>query len=154
MRISPTVCARELLETVPLTMRAIIAQMRAHHALNLSVPQFRTLVFLHRHGGASLSDVAEHLALTPPSVSKLIDALVTRGVVTRQTHPGDRRRVTLALTAGGREILQSAREAAQAHLAKELAKLPAGERATVAQAMRALRRVFAPGREQQAERAS
>ncbi len=150
MQPTPYDCAREILETIPLTMRAIGVQMRANPPLNLSVHQFRTLMFLHRHEGASLSDAADHLGLSLPSVSKLIDGLVARGVVAREAHPRDRRRVTLTLTASGRSSLQTVREAAQAHLARILTALPPAQRATVMQAMRALREVFAPDREQQA----
>ncbi len=154
MEISAPECARELLEAIPMTMRAIVSQMRNHTPPSLSIPQFRTLMFLRRREGSSLSDAAEHLGLALPSVSKLIDGLVARGMVRRRPHPGDRRRMTLALTGDGREALQAAREATQAHLAAVLARLPAAERATVAAAMRALRKVFAPDREQHAVRAS
>jgi len=150
MQPTPYDCAREILETIPLTMQAIGGQMRANPPLNLSVHQFRTLMFLSRHEGASLSDAAGHLGLSLPSVSKLVDGLVARGVVARQPHPRDRRRVTLTLTANGRSTLQTVREAVQAHLARILVTLPPAQRATVMQAMRALRQVFAPEREEQA----
>ncbi|MGQ0569312.1 MAG: MarR family winged helix-turn-helix transcriptional regulator [Armatimonadota bacterium] len=151
MRASAHVCAREVLETIPPTMWAIRAHMRSHHALNLSVPQFRTLMFLHRHEGTSLSDAAEHLELALPSVSKLIDGLVVRGVVARSHHTGDRRRVTLALTPAGRQILQLAREAAHAYLAGMLAPLPPPERAALARGMRALRIALKPDQAQRAK---
>ena len=41
MRISPDDCAREVLEVVPLIMRAIRTDMRSHRTPDLSVPQFR-----------------------------------------------------------------------------------------------------------------
>lgn len=149
---TPQDCAREILETIPLTMRTIRARMRAAPPLNLSVPQFRTLMFLQRHEGPSLSDVAEHLGLTLPSMSKLVDGLVASGVVVRRPHPGDRRRVTLTLSEGGRSTLQAVREATQAHLASMLATLSADQRAVVVEAMQALQEVFAPDRTRAGER--
>jgi DNA-binding MarR family transcriptional regulator len=109
-------------------------------------------MFLQRHEGPSLSDVAEHLGLTLPSMSKLVDGLVASGVVVRRPHPGDRRRVTLTLSEGGRSTLQAVREATQAHLASMLATLSADQRAVVVEAMQALQEVFAPDRTQVAER--
>jgi DNA-binding MarR family transcriptional regulator len=147
MSVSPEECAREILEVVPLIMRAIRAEMRSHRTPDLSVPQFRTLAYLSRHAGASLSDVAEHIGLTLPSMSKMMDGLVTRQLVTREICPSDRRRVTLALTTLGWATWQSSREATQAHLSQLLVALSATERATVVQAMQALRPIFMSGRE-------
>jgi DNA-binding MarR family transcriptional regulator len=132
-----------VLEAVPLVMRRIRAEMRAHRA-GLSVPQFRALGYLHRHPGASLSDVAEHLGLACASTSKLIDGLVQRKLVTRHTAATDRRRLTLTLTAKGNALLASARQAAQRGLAQTLARLPVGERPGVARAMEQLLHAFGP----------
>lgn len=140
----PDDCAALVLETVPLVMRSVRAEMRGHRAPDLSVPQFRALNFLYRRPGASLSDVADHVGVTLPSMSKLVEKLVARGLVTRQDDPGDRRRITLALTEPGRAELQAAREATHARLAQRLATLSPEQRAVVAEAMRALRGVFAP----------
>jgi DNA-binding MarR family transcriptional regulator len=142
MGVSTDECAREVLEVVPLVMRTIRTDMRRHRAPELTVPQYRTLAFVNRNEGASLSNVAEHIGLTLPSMSKLMDGLVVRGLVTRQPHTGDRRRVTLALTEHGRTMLKSTHDAAQACLARRLAELTAAERAIVAQAMCALSPIF------------
>src|SRR5512136_3296462 len=107
MAISSETCAQEVLEVVPLVMRTIRAEMRRHRTADLSVPQFRTLSFIDHNADASLSDVAEHIGLTLPSMSKIVDGLVTRKLVTRQTHPTDRRRMTLTLTTRGQTALES-----------------------------------------------
>lgn len=132
-----------LLEAVPLVMRRIRAEMRAHRA-GLSVPQFRALGYLHRHPGASLSDVAEHIGLTCASTSKLIDGLVQRKLVTRHLAATDRRRLTLALTAKGNALLASARRATQRGLAQTLARLPADERPGLERALEQLLHAFGP----------
>jgi DNA-binding MarR family transcriptional regulator len=146
MQALPDECACEVLETVPLVMRVIRAEMRSHRTPDLSVSQFRTLTFLNHHEGASLGDVAEHIGLTLPSMSMMVDKLVVRNLVERRTSPTDRRRVTLTLTMDGKAMLEAARQDTQAHLAEVLAALSADERATVVQAMQVLRPVFTPGR--------
>jgi len=60
--------AREVLDAVPTVMRFIRAQMRGHRALGLSVPQFRTLVYIERTGGTSLGGVADPSTKTMPSI--------------------------------------------------------------------------------------
>ena len=140
-------CARQILEIVPLVMAAIRTEIRSHRGSELSVPQFRVLIFLNRHEGASLSDIAEHLGLTLPSMSKMIDGLLARNMVTRQMHSEDRRCVALALTALGRQAMQSAYKATESRLAERLVVLPAAERRTIIKAMQVLASIFMSSRE-------
>lgn len=137
-------CARNVLEVVPLVVRTLRATMRRHRGPNLSVPQFRCLWYLSRETGASLSSVAEHVGLTLPSMSKMIDGLVARHLVDRGISTRDRRQVTLTLSPRGRATLRTARARAQAHLADMLGALSETERATVIRAMQVLRPVFEP----------
>ena len=130
-----------------MVMRAIRTEMRSHRGSDLSVPKFRDLIFLNRHAGASLSDIAEHLGLTLPSMSKMIDGLVARNMVTRQMDTKDRRRVTLVLTALGRRAMQSAYNATESRLAERLVVLPASERGIIIKSMQVLESIFMSGRE-------
>jgi len=134
--------AQAILDVIPLVMRAIRQEMRRHRTPALSVPQFRALAYVRRHPGASLSAAAEHIGLTLPSVSTLIDGLVAQGLLARTPSPVDRRRITLALTARGAEVLATARRGAQAGLAARVAALPPIDRARVHRGLEALRRVF------------
>jgi DNA-binding MarR family transcriptional regulator len=143
MQTSMDECTREVIETVPLVMRTIRSELRRHGAQELSVPQFRVLGFLNRNKGSSLSEVAEHIGLTLPSMSALIDGLVNRNLATRRTHPYDRRRMTLELTQRGENILRSARDATNTYLAERLQSLSREDRSKVAESMRILRSVFA-----------
>ena len=135
-------CSREVLEVVPIVMRDIRNQLRKHGATEISVPQFRVLTFLSRSEGASLSKVAEYIGLTLPSMSALVDSLVAGGLVTRQTHPEDRRRMTLTLTEGGQARLKSARASTANYLSQKLRALSAADRMTVGKCMKVLRTVF------------
>jgi len=153
MTTSPDACAQEILEVVPAVMRVIRAEMRRHRMADLSVPQFRTLAFIDHNADASLSNVAENIGLTLPSMSKIVDGLVVRKFVTRQTSTTDRRRMTLALTARGLTALQASRDATRACLAEDLAGLTERQRDTIAHAMEILRPVFTPqGETQKSER--
>jgi DNA-binding MarR family transcriptional regulator len=138
-------CAREVLDVVPQVMLAIRSRMRSHRTPDLSVPQFRTLAYLDRREGSSLSGVAEYIGLTLPSMSKLIEGLVDRDLVIRESDPADRRRVRLCLTMRGRVTLQAARAAAHDYLAGQLACLSEEKRLTITEAMNALRVSFSPG---------
>jgi len=138
-------CARQLLDTTPQIMRFIRAEMRSHRGHDLSVPQFRTLTFINRNPEVSLSHLADHLGLTLPSTSKLVDGLVNQKIITRHESKEDRRRLTLALTKNGEDILRKARGATQNHLKEVLCELPAEELSMVIQAMNLLQPLFAKG---------
>jgi DNA-binding MarR family transcriptional regulator len=140
-------CAREVLEVVPLVMRAIRGELRTHRRGDVSIPQFRTLLFLNGHENASLSEVAEHIGLTLPSMSRIVDILVNRGLATRDTHRGDRRRMTLILTTRGRTTLRLALKATETYLRTIFMELSPTERGTVVNAMKVLRPVFTKPRD-------
>jgi DNA-binding MarR family transcriptional regulator len=139
-------CARELLETVPLVIRSIRLHMRASRGPELSLPQLRSLVFLGRNEGASLSELASHLGLAAASASKLIDGFVVARFVSRRASASDRRRVSLVLTASGQARLRKAQAGAQTQLAATLFSLKAEERDCVVRAMRLLKGCFAEER--------
>ncbi len=142
MRATAEQAAREVLDVAPLVVREIRGEMRRHRSCEVNVPQFRTLAYLDRYPGASLSEVADHIGLTLPSMSRLVDGLVDRKLVTRQSQAQDRRRITLALTSRGRASLESANEMTEAYLAEKLAALPEAECAHIVRAMQALRDIM------------
>jgi DNA-binding MarR family transcriptional regulator len=135
-------CAHEIIETAPEIMHAIRVEMRRGRGSDISIPQFRSLAFIQHNPDSSLSNLAEHLGLTLPSVSKLVDGLVNQKLVTRQESEVDRRRLTLALTQAGASIVNSSRTGAQANLAKKLSCLSDDELETINKAMQFLRPVF------------
>jgi MarR family transcriptional regulator for hemolysin len=135
-------CVHELMDTAPQIMQSIRTEMRRGRGSDISIPQFRALRFIQRNPDSSLSNLAEHLGLTLPSVSKLVDGLVKQELVIRQESTADRRRLTLGLTQVGASIVNSARAGAQANLAKKLNRLSDIELETIYQAMQLLRPIF------------
>lgn len=149
MNITPEQTAAEVLELIPAIMRDVREEMRRHRRAGLSVTQFRVLGFLDRHTGTSLSDVADHIGLTLPSMSKMIDNLVARRLVLREFDPGDRRRIRLALTAHGRSILETSRGATRAYLTDKLSAVSPDGLEMIFSAMELLRPLFISEREAQ-----
>ena len=141
-------CAEALIEVVPAIMRTIRLLMRAERASDLSVPQFRALGYIRRHAGTSLSAVAGHVGLSVPAASRLIDALVARGLVARHASAADRRAVGLELSGAGTELLERARAHAVRELAARLEALDGTQRTDLTQVLEDLRAIFAtPGAE-------
>ena len=136
-------CAREVLDVVPAVMRVIRAEMRRHRSLDLSVPQFRTLTFINNNPGSSLLTLAEHLGLTSPSACRMIDVLVGRGLVSRQTSLKDRRMINLSLTEVGLSMLEDSRKGTMENLALIFSSLSPEEKSAIMDAMKIMRALFA-----------
>ncbi len=144
MQVSAQDCAHEVLEFVMLVLRIIRTEIRSRRRSDLSVQQFRSLFFLNLQPGATLSDIAENIGLTLPSMSKMIDGLVARELVTRHICPTDRRRIRLMLTASGKALIDQAHLAVQSALAEKLTGLAGAERTAIARAMQTLRPIITP----------
>lgn len=142
MTVTPEQSAGELLEVVPMLMKEIRSQMRSQGATDLTIPQFRTLAFVNRNQGSPLCKVADHMGLTPPSASTLVDGLIKRGMMTREDQPDNRRRVKLVVTSRGSAIMETSRRGTMAYLAKKLSSVSAENREIIVKAMETLRSVF------------
>ena len=135
-------CAQAVLDAVPLVMRSIRMQLRSHRHQDISVPQFRILIFINKHTDASLSEVADHIGLTLPTLSKMVDLLVTRGWVMRSPCPEDRRRLQLGLTARGKVMLDQALESTRASLARSFEGFSPDDLDRIVNSMDQLQSVF------------
>lgn len=93
---------------------------------DLSLSQYRILGLL-AEGSAMSSSLAERLAVRPPSVTAVIDGLVSRGLVERTHNEDDRRRISLAITARGQEVLESADSGVNGRLEQIAAGLPSAK---------------------------
>ena len=142
MALSPQEAAHQLLEVIPVVMREIRSEMRSRRSPDLTIPQFRTLSFVNRNVGSSLLEVANHLGLTPPSTSRLVDGLIYRKMMTREDHPNDRRRVKLTVTQVGEQILQASRQDALTYLSAKLNNINADDRGAIVKAMNILQPIF------------
>jgi len=142
MSLTEEEAACQLLEVVPILAREIRSEMRNRSSPDLTVPQFRALNFVNRKVGCSLFEVADHLGLTAPSTCRLIDGLISRGMMTREDCQADRRRLRLTVTQRGQNILEASRQGTLAHLAEKLSNITIDEREVVIKAMKTLQSIF------------
>lgn len=131
-----------IMEVVPLVMRRIRSEMRTHRLNGLSIPQFRTLVFLSLNKGACLSQVAEYIGTTSATASKMVSALAERQLVIRAVVRGDRRYMSLKLSKAGIAVLLQAREATEAWLTQRIAAISPEDQAKITAALLTLRTAF------------
>lgn len=134
--------ARAIFEVLPLVLKVIRGEIRRSRFPDFSLPQFRALAFLGRNRGAMLTDVADHLGLSLPSASKLVDGLVHGKMVSRKMDPSDRRRMILVLTIAGEKKYKIAFDSAIELLASKVAGLSEQQNGQIVKAMQLLRSVF------------
>lgn len=84
--------------------------------LDLTLPQYRLLILLSDSSEAA-SALADKLTVSRPSVTGVVDGLVSRGLVQRTADPADRRRVSHSLTGEGHRMLAAADDAVHDRLA-------------------------------------
>ncbi len=93
--------------------------MEAYHLLNdqaevffsgfdLTPQQYNVLAILHHTGPVSTSVISEWMFEKNPGVSRLVDRLVKKGLVTKKPSTADKRLIEVALTARGEEMYEAA----------------------------------------------
>ena len=68
------------------------------------------------------------LRITPSTATRILDALERRGIVDRTRSTGDRRGVSVTLTAAGRDVLRDEHDWLRAREREFYARLPQDER--------------------------
>lgn len=101
----------------------------------LSVVQLRALTVLRGLGEPNLGQLAAGMGVTVSTTSRLVDRLVTAGLVDRQPSPRSRRELVLVLTPPGREILERYDELRLEELRGLLDRLPSDRRGPVLAAL-------------------
>ena len=135
-------CARDVFEGVLQVMRFIRNHVRQRRTAGLSLPQFRTLIFLNRTENSSLSALAEHIGLSPSAMSRLVNRLVQDQLVDRQEVSTNRRQIALVLTEDGKATLEKVRSEIRLRLADSLKQLPTNDQKKIQHAMKLLHAVF------------
>jgi DNA-binding MarR family transcriptional regulator len=86
-------------------------QLRVIEESGLSMTQCKALLELGGLGQAGeplqVSDLAEHFGVSVPSMSRAVDALVKKKLVTRLEDPSDRRVRRVAITAKGKQLVET-----------------------------------------------
>jgi DNA-binding MarR family transcriptional regulator len=128
---------------VPRVMDAVRRIVRAARVVSrqnekeigISGAQLYVLQELSQQPAGSLNDLAERTTTHQSSVSAVVSRLVERGLVRREPSPEDARRVQIALTKAGRDIVDSAPPSAQAQLVAGLKRMEPDDRRMLAELM-------------------
>ena len=93
-------------------------------------------------GPLTLNELAEVEQVRPPTMSRVVEALVKEGLVRRETNRDDRRSVIISPTVKGTRILREGRNRRERRLIKLLSKLDADEIRCLGKASRILSKIL------------
>jgi DNA-binding MarR family transcriptional regulator len=116
----------------------LVSTIASSSDLDISMIQFATLFSLAGEEHLTIKDVAELLGRSVSATSRMLDQLVTRGLVRRYEDERDRRTKHVSLSESGRAFVQAIEQKRVEAQIAVMAYLSPEERDTVAQAMQLL----------------
>ncbi len=93
---------QEKLDQLEQALRPIIP--KEWLAIDLTMPQLKVMLTLSKEGSTRMSELASILEVTLATATGVVDRLVERGLVARESFPGDRRVVMCRLSSEGQEF--------------------------------------------------
>jgi len=122
---------RQLLPTVP----------RDLLSLDVTMPQMKILLILYVCGPRRMSDIASELDIALPTATSLVDRLVEKQYVFRESHPDDRRVVLCHLSGLGEEAISHIWQSARKRCHELLQAMDGSKLGMLAEALRAMHEV-------------
>ena len=125
--VSPVAADGPVLDAVLTASRVLVAMAArslADAGEEVTLTQYRSLVVLASRGPQGVATLAEALAVTAPTASRLVERLVRKGLVRRRADRQDRRQVRIGLTEAGRDLVRLVTERRRGEIAVLLASIP------------------------------
>lgn len=102
----------------------------------VTLPQLRVLVMIVSRGVMNLGAVAQGLGVHPSNATRLVERLVTAGLVDRRDDPTDRRNLVLELTPAGHELVDRVMNDRRVAIVRILDRMPASRRRALVPVLR------------------
>ncbi len=131
MKKQPTLRGDELsLEKTLFAFRRKFSDMLRKEAEDLKCPisHIDTLTYIAEKGEPSMKDIANHLKITPPSATAIVEIMQKKKLITRVSNDKDRRSIRVALTPTAWKFFKSIHEKKFTVFTKMLSKLNDAER--------------------------
>lgn len=118
--------------------RSMQDQARFVKSIGFSMAQFFLLMHVYYKRQCGISNLSEHMEITAPAASQLVDKLVQAGMLERTEDPHDRRAKQVTLTGKGRQLIEKSIHARFRWLESLVQGLSGEERSKVDEALRIL----------------
>ncbi len=109
----------------------VIRQKRDDRTGGLSVVQCHTVINLGDAGTATIGQMAERMGVDKSTLSRTMDGLVEKKLVTRTPHPEDRRSLLVSLTLKGQQICDQLNRVNNDYIKRVFSRIPETEHEAV-----------------------
>ena len=112
-------------------------------SIDLNSNQLSAMSVLLNQGDLVMGELAAQERVQPPSMTRIVNGLEERGLLSRRAHPTDRRQSVVTLTDSGRQVLLANRRRRDQWLAGRIALLEPEEREVLRRCVGILEKVNA-----------
>jgi DNA-binding MarR family transcriptional regulator len=116
-------------------------RLRQEAEAGITPSMLSALSTLDRRGTLTMGDLCAAEQVQPPTMTRIVAALLEAGLIAREADPADGRVAWVRLTPEGRKLLERSRGRKEAYLAKALRDLDPRELATLEDATAILERI-------------
>jgi len=139
----------DLMKDMFMDLRRIMRAMDVHsRALagshGLTGPQMLCLREIATRGSLTTGSLALAVALSPATLTGILDRLEVRGLVSRERRPEDKRRVLVSLTPIGRQMSQELPSPLQDRFSERMTELSADDQAAIRAALASVAKMMDP----------
>lgn len=129
--------------TLRSTILRLSRQIRAQRieGAELTANQMSVLGALTKHGPMTVTALADHERVKPPSITRTVSCMESAGLVTRSPHPTDGRQVMVSLTPAAESLVVELRARRDAWLEQRVTTLTPDERETLRRALPVLEKL-------------
>lgn len=131
----------ELASRLRLGITRLARKLRREAEPGITQSQLSALATIERHGPMTIGELSGVEQVQPPTMTKIVAALVDAGLVERETDPDDRRVAWLRSTPEGVKLLQRSRKRKEAYLAKRMRALEPRQLAVLEEAAEILEQI-------------
>ena len=139
-----SVDATALAARLRLGVTRLARRLRQEAEAGVTPSMLSALSSAERQGSLTMRDLCHAEQVQPPTMTRIVAALVEAGLVVRETDPADGRVTWVTVTTEGRRLLERSRRRKEAYLAKSLRALEAEELRTLEAAAGIIERLTDP----------
>src|SRR5882724_571928 len=77
--------------------------------IDMDLPSWRAIMWLHEHSPSSVSEIADHAVIRLSTMTRVVQRLEKRGLVTLSRRAADARVTDVHITPGGEEVVSQVR---------------------------------------------
>ena len=135
----------ELTTRLRLGVTRLARKLRQQAEPGITPSLLMALSSIDRHGRITMGELCAVEQVQPPSMTRIVAALVEAGLIVREPDPGDRRIAWVSATPDGVRLLQRIRRRKEAYLSKRLRSFEPHELAALQEAVPILERLVEGG---------